>query len=93
MNLTMEQFQKTITEINKLREKERLLAEQFKKSTGELSGVFCGIMQTVLDGHDSCYITIYACPEICAKKLKEMGFEITEYRDSDKILRGYGVSW
>ena len=33
MNYTMEQFKETITEINKLREKEKLLTEFFEKST------------------------------------------------------------
>lgn len=93
MGYTMEQFKETITEVNKLRKKEKLLTERFEKSTCELSECFHWILKCALDGRNHCCLTVNTCPELYAKELKEMGFEVTEDRNSFDMLCGYNISW
>ena len=49
MSKTMEQFKSLMTTVDELRNKQKLLIEDFEKSTCELSGVFHWIVQSALD--------------------------------------------
>ena len=93
MSHTMEQFKETIAEVNKLREKEKLLTERFEKSTCELSECFHWILKCALDGRNHCCLTVDTCPELYAKELKGMGFEVTEERNAFDTLCGYDIGW
>ena len=93
MSHTMLQLKETISEINKIRNQEKLITENFEKSTCELSECFHWILKAVLDGRNSCYLTIETCPELYAKALNDMGFEIEEIRNSFNTLCGYYIKW
>ena len=90
---TMKQFLEVIEEVDKLREKERLLKERFEKSTEELSECFHYILQFALRKEKACCLTIYTCPELYAKELSGMGFKVEEMRNCANILCGYTISW
>ena len=93
MSYTMKQFKETITEINKLREKEKLLTESFEKSTCELAECFHWILKCALEGSTHCCLSIHTCPEWYAKELEGMGFEIEEERNVYNTLCGYDIKW
>lgn len=93
MSRTMEQFKELIAEIEKLRDKEELLIEDFKKSTRELSNVFHFIIQCELEGRNSCSLTIDTCPTPYANTLEGMGFQIKERRNCFEALCGYTIEW
>lgn len=93
MSYTMEQFKETITEVNKLREKEKLMVERFEKSTCELAGCFHWILKSALEGENHCCLTVDTCPELYAKELEGMGFMIEEQRNAFNALCGYDISW
>lgn len=93
MSHTMLQFKETISEINKIRNQEKLIAENFEKSTCELSECFHWILKAALEGRNSCCLTIEICPELYAKALNDMGFEIKENRNDSNTLRGYYIRW
>lgn len=93
MSNTMLQFKETISEINKIRNQEKLITENFEKSTCELSECFHWILKAALEGKNKCYLTIATCPELYAKALKDMGFEIKENRNVFYTLCGYDIKW
>ena len=93
MSNTMLQFKETISEINKIRNQEKLITENFEKSTCELSEVFHYILNAELEGRKQICLTVNTCPELYAKKLKDMGFEIEENRNYFNILFGYYIKW
>ena len=93
MSNTMLQFKETISEINKIRNQEKMITENFEKSTCELSECFHYILKAALEGRNSCCLTVNTCPELYAKELKGMGFEIEENRNNFNTLRGYYIKW
>lgn len=93
MSNTMLQFKETVSEINRIRNQEKLIAENFKKSTCELAGCFHWILKATLEGRNSCYLPTNACPELYAKELKGMGFKIKEDKTDTNTLRGYYIKW
>ena len=93
MSNTMLQFKETISEINRIRNQEKMIAENFKKSTCELSGCFHYILKAALEGRNSCCLPVNTCSESYAKELKDMGFEIKENRNDSNTLRGYYIKW
>ena len=93
MSNTMLQFKETISEINKIRSQEKLITEHFEKSTCELSECFHWILKAALEGKNNCCLTIETCPELYAKALKGMGFEIEENRNDFHTLCGYYIKW
>ena len=93
MSKTMKKFKKLIANINKLREKEKLMIESFEKSTGELSNIFHWIVNCELDGRHSCMLAISTCPTIYVKALEDIGFEIKEKRNCFDVLYGYEIYW
>ena len=90
---TMEQFKELIADINKLREKEKLMIEDFEKSTCELSEVFHWIIKCELDGNHQCFLSIHTCLPLYAKALEKMGFEVREHRNCFDALDGYNIYW
>ena len=93
MSNTMLQFKETISEINKIKNQEKLIAENFEKSTCELSECFHWILKAALDGRNSCYLKIETCPELYAKTLNNMGFEIEKNRNDFNTLCEYDIKW
>lgn len=93
MSKTMLQFKNLIAEVDKLRDKEELLIEDFEKSTCELSSVFHWIIQCALEGRNSCSLTIDTCPTLYTKTLEGMGFEVRENRNCFEVLCGYTIYW
>ena len=93
ISYTMSQFKETISKINELRNHEKMIMENFEKSTCELSEVFHYILDAELEGRKQICLTICTCPESYAKKLEEMGFEIEEYRYGFNTLFGYYIKW
>ena len=67
--------------------------ENFEKSTCELSEVFHYIMKAELEERKQICLTVSTCPELYAKELKGMGFEIEENRNVANILCGYYIRW
>lgn len=90
---TMEEFKSLITGVNKLRDRERLMTENFEKSTCELSEVFHQIIKCALEGRHCCRLTLDTCPELYAKTLENMGFTISEERNWVDVLCGYKIYW
>ena len=93
MSNTMLQFKETISEINRIRNQEKMITEKFKKSTCELSECFHWILKAALEGRSNCCLTVKTCPELYAKELKGMGFEIEENRNNFNTLCGYYIRW
>ena len=93
MSNTMLQFKETISEINKIRNREKMITENFEKSTCELSECFHYILKAALEGRNSCCLTVNTCPELYAKELQGMGFEIKEKRNVANTLCGYDITW
>jgi len=93
MSRTMEQFREVISEINGLREREKLLIEDFTKSTCELSEVFKYIVDCELNGEHSCSLFIDTCLPLYAKTLENMGFCVNEMRNCFGSLTGYTIYW
>lgn len=93
MSNTILQFKETISEINKIRNQEKLIIENFEKSTCELSECFHWILKAGPEGQNSCCLTIETSPELYAKALNDMGFEIKENRNDSNILCGYYIKW
>lgn len=93
MSNTMSEFIRTIEEINKLEEKKRQIRERFASSTEELSECFQYIISAKLEGRTNCSLTIDICPELYAKELKGIGFEVKENRNYFGTLCGYSISW
>lgn len=93
MSRTMEQFKELIMEINKLKTKQKLLIKKFENSTCELSEVFHWIVQSALNGNDSCCLAIDTCPTLYAQTLENMGFNIQENRNCFDMLCGYEIYW
>ena len=93
MSKTAEQFKELISEIKSLREKEKLLIENFEKSTEELSRVFHWIIQSELEGKKSCFLNPDTCPELYAKALESMGFIVDEHRNCFEAIDGYNIYW
>lgn len=92
MSNTMLQFKETISEINNLRNKEKLLTENFEQSTGELAECFGWLLKAALEGDNHCCLSIFTCPELYAKELRGMGFEVKEMRNDAKTLYGYDIT-
>ena len=67
MSNTMLQFKETISEINRIRNQEKLITENFEKSTCELSECFYWILKAALEGRNNCCLTVKTCPELYAK--------------------------
>ena len=93
MSHTMLQLKETISEINKIRNQEKLIIENFEKSTCELSECFHWILKAALEGRNHCCLTVKTCPELYAKTLKNMGFEIEENRNDFNTLCGCDIKW
>ena len=93
MSNTMLQFKETISEINRIRNQEKLIIENFEKSTCELSECFHWILKAALEGRNNCSLTVKTCPELYAKELKGMGYEIEENRNVSNTLCGYRIKW
>lgn len=93
MSNTMKEFKELISNINKLREKEKLMIESFEKSTCELSEIFHYIINCELDGRHHCMLSIDICLPLYAKALENMGFEIRENRNCFDALCGYDIYW
>lgn len=93
MSNTMSRFKETVSKIEELRNKEKMIIENFKKSTCELSGVFDYILNAELEGRKQTYLTLNTCPELYARELKGMGFEIEEDRNIANTLCGYRIGW
>ena len=92
MSVTMRQFMNAAEAIRRVRKQEELIKEKFAKSTCELSECFQYILNAELEGYKHCYLSIDTCPELYAKELKGMGFDIKEERNYYSIL-GYHISW
>lgn len=93
MSKTMEQFKSLMTTVDELRNKQKLLIEDFEKSTCELSGAFHWIVQSALDNRKSCMLSIDTCPPLYAEALKNMGFKVIENRNCFDTLCGYEIFW
>lgn len=93
MSITMKQFKNLITEINNLKIQEKLLIENFEKSTCELSEVFHYIIQATLEDRNSCTLSIETCPPLYAKALQGMGFNVVEKKNVFEILSEYTIYW
>ena len=61
--------------------------------TCELSECFHWILKAALEEKNNCCLTIETCPELYAKALKGMGFEIEENRNDFHTLCGYYIKW
>ena len=90
---TMMQFKETVSKINELRKNEKLILESFQKSTCELSEVFHYILNAELEGRKQTCLTVQTCPELYAKELEGMGFEIEEDRNAFNTVCGYYIRW
>lgn len=90
---TMSQFKETVSKINELRNNEKMMVENFEKSTCELSEIFHYILEAELEGQKQICLTVSTCPELYAKELKGMGFEIEENRNDFNTLCGYYIKW
>ena len=90
---TMMQFKETVSKINELRKNEKLILESFQKSTCELSEVFHYILNAELEGRKQTCLTVQTCPELYAKELEGMGFEIEEDRNAFNTVCGYYIQW
>jgi hypothetical protein len=88
---TMEQFKELILEINKMRNKENLMIENFEKSTCELAIVFHYIVKSALEGKNNCFLNIDLCPELYAKTLEGMGFFVDAHQNCFDIVDGYRI--
>ena len=93
MSNTMLQFKETISEINRIRNQEKLITENFEKSTCELAECFHWILKAALDGRTHCSLSVFTCPELYAKELQGMGFEIKEQRNIANTPCGYDITW
>ena len=93
MSNTMSQFKETISKINELRNREKMIMENFEKSTCELSEIFHYILEAELEGRKQVCLTVNTCPELYAKELEGMSFEIEEERNSFNTLCGYYIRW
>lgn len=93
MSNTMSQFKETVFKIEELRTREKMIIENFKKSTCELSEVFHYILNAELKGRKQICLGLNTCPELYAKELKGMGFEIEENRNIANTLCGYCIRW
>ena len=93
ISYTMAQFKETVSKINELRNNEKMIMENFEKSTCELSEVFHYILKAELEGRKEICLTVSTCPELYAKELKGMGFEIEENRNYFNTLCGYYIKW
>ena len=67
--------------------------ENFEKSTCELSEIFHYILEYELEGRKQIYLTVKTCPELYAKELEGMGFEIEENRNAFDTICGYYIRW
>lgn len=93
MSITMEQFKNLIIEINKLREKQEWLIENFEKSNCELLEVFHWIVKAALEDRNSCTLSVDTCPPLYAKALQGMGFNVVENKNYFDTLCGYTICW
>lgn len=93
ISYTMSQFKEIVSKINELRNREKMIVENFEKSTCELSEVFHYILNAALDGRNQTCLTVSTCPELYAQELKGMGFEIEETRNVANTLCGYYIRW
>lgn len=93
VSYTMSQFNATVAEIKEMRNREKVIVENFEKSTCELAECFHWILKAALEGKKHCCLIVNICPELYAKKLKEMGFEVEEKRNIVGTLCGYDISW
>ena len=97
MNNTMLQFKETASKINILREQEKkqeeMIIDNFTKSTCELAECFYWILKSELRGIKCCCLSIDTCPELCARKLSNMGFEVTEMKNGYDQVIVYDIMW
>ena len=94
ISYTMSQFKETVSKINELRNNEKMMMENFEESTCELSEIFHYILEAELEGRKQICLTVSICPELYAKELKSMGFEIEENRnDFNNTICGYYIKW
>ena len=93
MSNTMIQFKETVSEINRIRNQENMVAENFEKSTCELSECFHWMLESALNGRKHCYLSVHICPELYAKELQGMGCNVKEQINVGGTLCGYIISW
>lgn len=93
VSYTISQFKETVSKINDLRNKEKMVREYFEKSTCELSEIFHYILEAELDGRKQIHLTVNTCSELYAKELKDMGFDIEEDRNVFDTICGYYIGW
>lgn len=74
VSYTMSQFNETISKIKELRSREKLIMENFEKSTCELSEVFNYIIKAELEGRKHVCLAADTCSELYAKKIEKNGF-------------------
>ena len=93
MSVTMRQFMNAAEAIRRVRKQEELIKEKFAKSTCELSECFQYILNAEVEGIKYCYLDINTCPELYAKELHGMGFDVEEKRNDYNDIVGYNISW
>lgn len=93
MSVTMRQFMNAAEAIRRVRKQEELIKEKFTKSTCELSECFQYILNAEIKGDKCCYLFVDICPELYAKELHGMGFDVEEKRNDYNDIIGYNISW
>lgn len=93
VSYTMFQFYETVNKIKELKNREKMITENFEKSTCELSEVFRYIVRAELEERKQVCLTVETCPELYAKELKGMGFDVEENRNVFGALCGYYIKW
>lgn len=97
MSHTMLQFKETAAKINILREQEKkqeeMIVDNFTKSTSELADCFYWMLKSEMKGRKYCCLTIDTCPELYARELSNMGFEVEEIKNCYDQITGYDIMW
>ncbi len=93
MGLIKLEFEETIKEVRRLNRQALKKQEQFCESTCELSECFKLILSSEIDGNHHCCLSVQTCPELYAKELKGIGFDVQEMRNTANTLCGYIISW
>lgn len=92
MSNTMNEFNKLITDIEDMKKQQVLIIEKFATSTGELKECFKEIISARLNGYKHCSISVDICPELYAKELAGMGFEVIPVAPFNEV-ENYIIKW
>lgn len=77
----MDEFKKVVSMINELDKRRQIMIDNYCDSWDELSEVLRKLLIAKISGYMHCNLCKDICPDLYAKELKEIGFNIKEVED------------